>query len=411
MRDVSIGLAGGVMMFVLAAGPAGAIQSKCLASKNTCASKRAFSLLKCEWKAETPGKTPDPNADDCVDKASDKFDGGATPEDGCFEKLENKPENDCLTTDDTATVAALVDQCVGSIVSTIDPGELDQSKCGVSKKKCGAKKLKKLLKCYAKAETPGKPADPNTDGCLDKAKAKFDGGADPEKGCVAKLESNPRNDCISPIGNQADIEAAVDACVDSIIGALETASSSSTTTSSTSSSTIRNTTTSGPGSTSSSTSTSSTTSTSTPTGASCSANGLMVTVSLDYNEQLAGGVSAAHFRVNYAPPLAIPGSGNASTVRARVTKLDTTSTIQGSSIMDNDTNANGLDDALELNALDTNSPLGPGPIFSLRYDCPLGQAISPSAVSCVLSQLTDASGNPHPQPQLIGCTLALSTAP
>ena len=136
-----------------------------------------------------------------------------------------------------------------------------------------------------------------------------------------------------------------------------------------------------------------------------------MTVSLDYNEQLAGAVTAAHFRVNYSPPLSIPNSGNDTLVRQRVTKLDTTSQIPGSSISDNDTNSNGIDDALELNALDTNGSLGPGPIFSVRYDCPLSQVISPSALSCVLSQVTGGTGQPHPQPQLISCTLALSSAP
>jgi hypothetical protein len=57
----------------------------------------------------------------------------------------------------------------------------------VSKNGCVAKKAGSLLKCHEKAETPGKPADPNADGCLDKATAKLDGGADPSQGCFAKL--------------------------------------------------------------------------------------------------------------------------------------------------------------------------------------------------------------------------------
>src|SRR5262249_46559473 len=152
------------------------------------------SLLKCEQKAETPGKPADPNAADCVTKARAKFDGGADPTKGCFEKLESKTPNDCVTFDDTQPAELAVDTCVAQLVGAIDPLPIDQTKCGVSKKKCVSKKLKSLLKCYQKAQTPGKPTDPNTDGCIDKAKAKFDGGADPAKGCFVKLEAKAGND-------------------------------------------------------------------------------------------------------------------------------------------------------------------------------------------------------------------------
>lgn len=405
MHKVSFGLTVALVAGALAAGTAGAaIQSKCLSSKTKCTSKRAFALLKCEWKAETPGKPTDPNADGCVDKATTKFDGGDEPALGCFEKLENNTSNDCVTQDDTGTLETLVDQCLASVMSTIDPAPIDQTKCGVGKTKCAAKKLKKLLKCYAKAETPGKPNDPNTDGCLDKVRAKFDGGTDPENGCVVKLENSPRTDCVPPLGNQADIEAAVDSCVSSIIGALETPPTTTTTTSSTTSSmSVGSTTT-------TSTPTASTTTTSTPSQAACSANGLIATVSLAYNEQQVGGISAIHFRLDYVPPLSIPGSLGVSTVRARVTNLATPATL--SNISDNDTNANAVDDALELNARRTDGgSISPGQVFSVRYDCPLGNMSS--APGCVLSQATDLAGLPFPpgQAALIGCTIALSSAP
>src|SRR4030095_9832441 len=108
----------------------------------------------------------------CVTKARAKFDGGAEPEKGCFEKLENKNGNDCTSFDDTAAAELAVDICVAPLVGAIDPAPIDQTKCGVGKKKCVAKKLKSLLKCYQKAQTIGKDPDPNADGCIDKAKAK-----------------------------------------------------------------------------------------------------------------------------------------------------------------------------------------------------------------------------------------------
>ncbi len=95
---------------------------------------------------------------------------------------------------DTAAAETRVDACVDALVAEIDPDAVDQTKCGVGKKKCVAKKLKSILKCYQKAETPGKPADPNTGGCIDKAQAKFDGGDRPDQGLLreARAEGGQR---------------------------------------------------------------------------------------------------------------------------------------------------------------------------------------------------------------------------
>jgi hypothetical protein len=135
-----------------------------------------------------------------------------------------------------------------------------------------------------------------------------------------------------------------------------------------------------------------------------------VTVSLDYNAQTIGGVSATHLRVNYPPEISIPGSGTATTVRQRVTRIDTTLTLAG--ISDNDTNSNGVDDALELNASKTNgSSVGPGPLYTIRFDCSAA-GLMPT-LTCVHSQDTDLSGSPF-DPALaaqIACTLTQSAAP
>ncbi len=205
----------------VAAGP----QTKCLAGKNECVSKAVDSLLKCE-------KTADPNAGACIDKARAKF--GVVGPDTCFGKLETKTRNDCVTFDDTAFVAMLVDVCVQQVVGAIDPAPLTQSKCNAGKKMCAAQKLRSVLTCHRKAETPGKPNDPNADGCLDKTKAKFDGGADPTKGCFTKLEVKSRNRCLPPLGNAAEVGAIIDdVCVAAFVAALETPATTTTTTTST----------------------------------------------------------------------------------------------------------------------------------------------------------------------------------
>ncbi len=255
--------------------PAVAAQGKCIVSKNKCMAKKADKLLKCHEKAETPNKPADPNFGDCVTKVKAKFDGGTDPAKGCFEKLENKSGNDCVTFDDTAAAELAVDDCVDQIVQAIDPGPITQTKCGVGKKKCVAKKLKSILKCYQKAETPGKPTDPNTADCITKAQAKYDGGTDPSKGCFVKLEAKSGNDCMPPTGNQAALEGIVDgsSCVAAFIALLETPATSTTTTtptSTTSTTTVATTSTTTTSSlpTTTSTTTTTTSSTTTTTGGS-----------------------------------------------------------------------------------------------------------------------------------------------
>jgi len=135
-------------------------------------------------------------------------------------------------------------------------------------------------------------------------------------------------------------------------------------------------------------------------------------VGLDYNEQVLGGISAIHVRLNYPPPLVIPGTGTATTVRQRVTNLmGAGSTVSG--INDRDTNANGVDDALELDARKTTGAVSPGAVFRVLYDCPDGTSVAPGSLSCVLSQATDLSGFPFSPEQaaLIGCTITLDPAP
>ncbi len=233
----------------LAASPADAAQSKCLAGKTKCVAGRVAGLLKCHQTAETPGKPADPNAKGCVDKVVAKFDGGADPAKGCFEKLEGKAGNDCITFDDTAAIEAAVDACVLQLVAAVDPPPLTQSKCGPAKKKCIAGKVAGLLKCQTLAQTPGKPEDPNAKGCVDKAKAKFDGGADPAKGCFEKLEGKTPNDC-ETLDDTAAVETLIDQCVAQIVASLNvpgtTTTSSSTTTTTTSTSSTTTTTIGGP---------------------------------------------------------------------------------------------------------------------------------------------------------------------
>jgi hypothetical protein len=193
-----------------------------------------------------------------------------------------------MTFDDTGAAEGVVDSCVAAFVEAIDPAPITQSKCGAGKKKCVSKYLKSVLKCRQLAQTPGKSTDPNANGCLDKASAKYTGGADPTKGCFAKLEAKSGNDCQAPTGNSAALQALVDGCVDEIV-ALENATTTTT------SSTLATTTSAAPASTStSSTSTSSTSSTTIQTGV-----------------KLHGALTATAGRFNYNLTLGLPGASSA----------------------------------------------------------------------------------------------------
>ncbi len=116
-----------------------------------------------------------------------------------------------------STVAALV---TALVLAWGAPAVAQQAKCLAGKTKCMGKKAGGELKCHELAETPGKPADPNAGGCIDKVVAKFDGGVDPTKGCFAKLESKVPNDCITS-GDTATAEAAVDSCVGGLVAAID----------------------------------------------------------------------------------------------------------------------------------------------------------------------------------------------
>jgi hypothetical protein len=91
------------------------------------------------------------------------------------------------------------------------------NKCTAGKKACIAKKTQQLLACLAAADKKGLAVDA---GCIAKAKARFDGGAKPEKGCFAKLEAKQNPDkpaTICPTTNDtAAVEAAIDGFVDAI---------------------------------------------------------------------------------------------------------------------------------------------------------------------------------------------------
>ncbi len=177
---------------------------KCNSAKIKCAVTKATALLSCHNKAETKDVAVDP---ECVSKADIKFSSPADQK-GCMDKAQKDlVKSPCSTGGDATPLEAKVDAFVLDVVNELDPGYPTPvlNKCSAGKKKCVANKVKAILGCYGKAASSGTPVDQE---CIQKAQDKFDGGADPSKGCFAKLEAKPP--CLTMHDSDA-LEAKVDA--------------------------------------------------------------------------------------------------------------------------------------------------------------------------------------------------------
>ncbi len=122
MQRIALALAGALIALTLAT-PSHATLNACSAGKKKCVAKKAAAMLKCHSKNEKPpaGLTPAKFAA-CIQKAKDKFDGGADPTKGCFAKLETKFPAGCLTINDTVALEGKVDAFVGDVVCELDAG-------------------------------------------------------------------------------------------------------------------------------------------------------------------------------------------------------------------------------------------------------------------------------------------------
>jgi hypothetical protein len=152
----------------------------------------------------------------------------------------------------------------------------------------------------------------------------------------------------------------------------------------------------------------------------CSANGLNVTLAIDYPESLVGGISAFKPRVHYlGTPLSIEGSGNVLSVRQRVTSLlpaGYTLQVTAAPFGDHDSNGDTVDDRLEVRALATiGNSVRPGNVFRTRFDCAqgAGTVVSPSALGCSQVEVGALDGNPMDPAlvALIHCSVSLAPAP
>jgi hypothetical protein len=159
------------------------------------------------------------------------------------------------------------------------------------------------------------------------------------------------------------------------------------------------------------TSTTSTTTTTLPATVTCGPNGVNVTGTLTYEPRIVGDIFGMFYNVNYGTAVSIPGSGTASTARARFTNLLSAAYRMVPS--DFDSNSNGVDDqgrALFTATGTTGFP--PGAVVRVRFDCAT-PTVATSGFSCGLESLSDSSGillSPEVA-ALVTCSLSFAPAP
>jgi hypothetical protein len=177
--------------------------NKCLAGKIKCVVGKKSCILGCYAKATKTAGAPDPA---CVDKCKNKFDGGATPAKGCFEKLEAK--GGCLTEDDTRGMEAKIDGFIEEITDALGaPGTVATGKCLAGKIKNVIGYNKCVLGVFGKAAGGGLAADSaKLQKCIDKINAAY-----------AKLEAKPP---CATTGDVADIKRADDLFIDDVLAEL-----------------------------------------------------------------------------------------------------------------------------------------------------------------------------------------------
>ncbi len=189
-----------------------------------------------------------------------------------------------------------------------------------------------------------------------------------------------------------------------------TTSSTSTSSTSTSTSSTSSSTTSTVPPTTTSTTTSTTTTTTVGTALTCGSSGFLdVTATLVYEPRIVGGVFGMFLEVDYPASVGIPGSGTASTARARFSSLIGTNYRFVAS--DLDSNADGRDDrGRTLVTANTSEPIPSAPIERVRFDCPAGTVVTPPQFACRPVDMADSSGQLFPPPVagLITCTLSFA---
>jgi len=137
-----------------------------------------------------------------------------------------------------------------------------------------------------------------------------------------------------------------------------------------------------------------------------------VTATLVYEPRLVGGVYGMFLEVDYPTAVSLPGTGTASTVRARFTNLLVPATNYRFIASDTDSNGNAVDDrARTLVTANTSEAIPSAAVERIRFDCPSGTVVQPSQFACRPAEAVDVAGQLFPPAvaALIDCSLTFAT--
>jgi len=115
----------------------------------------------------------------------------------------------------------------------------------------------------------------------------------------------------------------------------------------------------------------------------CGAGGLNVTVALVYQANVVGPIAASYVDLRVDLPLALPSE--AKELRSRFT-----------SHLPPSVKTRPIREAKRLRVALTTTEQGiqPAKAFTIRFDCPAGSRIAPSAFSCATDEVVSATGQP-----------------
>jgi hypothetical protein len=116
----------------------------------------------------------------------------------------------------------------------------------------------------------------------------------------------------------------------------------------------------------------------------CGRGGIDVTVALAYDSQVVGDIAGTYADLRWSPPLELPRS--AEKLHARLTSLLPSGAKLGTPKLGAGT--------LRVPLTTEGKGIPPANAFGIRYDCPVGSHVRPSALSCATAGVVSASGQP-----------------
>ena len=199
------------LVLVIGVSATDATINACQAGKILCVKSYLSRLIRCHTDAERSGAALDPA---CIERADDRYTGGATPEKGCFARLE--AQRVCSTIGDAEALRAMTGDFVIELVLALDPTYPVpvRNTCSGGKEECASRLAASLIGTHARADKTGHLDE----GRLRRAENRYTGGATPEKGCFAKQEA--RDGCLTT-GDSTSIHDLVATHVGAVVCALD----------------------------------------------------------------------------------------------------------------------------------------------------------------------------------------------